>query len=264
MGSTNIQEGSHLNMAYMNSKLRILFKFPCRYRKDMFFESLESLDNNISDKENYLISLTLDDDDEILNSPDVIEKLSTYKNVKIEWGLSGSKIKAVNRSVSDYDFDVIVCWSQDMFASLYGFDEVMRQYILEAIERRGDKDFLIHFPEPDSREFLNVLYVATRQYYDRFGYIYHPSYKSLWCDNESMCVAKMLGRYEYVGIMDLYVHKNPAYHHYKIKRDELFDEQQGHWQDDEANFHARRKLKFDLKEEEIVDKVYLSQTFPYT
>lgn len=248
----------------MDNPLKILFKFPCRYRKDMFFESLDSLNDNIRDRDNYLISLTLDTDDEILNTQEVIERINTYPNVKIEWGLSGSKIKAVNRSMPDYDFDVVICWSQDMFATLFGFDDVMRLYILEAMGKRNDKDFLIHFPEPDAREFLNVLYVATRQYYDRFQYIYHPSYLSLWCDNESMCVAKMLGRYEYFPIMDLYFHKNPAYHHHKAERDQLFDEQQGHWQVDEDNFHTRRRKNFDLKEEEIVDKVYLSKTFPYT
>jgi len=248
----------------MREPLKILFKFPCRYREKLFFESLDSLNDNIRDRNNYHISLTLDTDDSILNTPGVIEKIKTYPNTSIEWGLSNSKIMAVNRNIPDYDFDVIICWSNDMFATFFGFDDIMRQYILQMINNREDDDFLIHFPEPDSREYLNVLYVATRKYFDRFGYIYHPSYLSLWSDNESMCVAKMLGRYEYVDIMDLYVHKNPAYHRHNLERDLLFDEQQGHWQDDEANFHARRRINFDLKEDEIVDKVYLSQTFPYT
>jgi len=94
----------------MDKPLKILFKFPCRYRKEMFFESLDSLNDNIRDRDNYLISLTLDTDDEILNDKEVIEKINTYPNVKIEWGVSGSKINAVNRSVSEYDFDVIICW----------------------------------------------------------------------------------------------------------------------------------------------------------
>jgi len=115
----------------MNEPLKFLFKFPCRFRKDMFFESLDSLNNNIRDRNNYRISLTLDSDDEILNQPEVIERINTYPNVSIEWGLSGSKIAAINRNLPDYG-DVIICWSQDMFATMYGFDDIMRvsMYVL--------------------------------------------------------------------------------------------------------------------------------------
>lgn len=230
----------------------------------MFFESLDSLNNNIRDRDNYLISLTLDLDDDILNTPEVIEKINTYPNVSIEWGVSGSKISAINRSIPDYDFDVIICWSQDMFMEIYGADDIIRDYILQCQNKRGDVDFLFHIPEKDSMEHLNVLYIATKEYFNRFGYIYHPSYLSLWCDNETMCIAKMLGRYEYVGILGLYSHRNPAYHHYNIVKDNLFLEQQGHWQVDEDNFHARRRKNFDLKDEEIVNNNCLSEMFPYT
>jgi hypothetical protein len=212
----------------------------------MFFQSLDSLNDNIRDRNNYLISLTLDSDDIELNNPEVIERISKYSNTKIEWGISGSKIKAINRSFPDYDFDIVICWSQDMFMTMYGADDIMRDYILQVINTRGDKNFLIHFPEPDSREFLNVLYVATREYYDMFGYIYHPSYFSLFCDNETMEVSKLLNRYHYIGIMGLYEHRNPAYHHYNLQKDLLFTEQQNFWQVDEKNFNERKERNFDL------------------
>lgn len=223
--------------------LRILFKFPCRGRREMFFESLNSLDRNIRDRVNYHISLTLDKDDDILNTEEVIEKIKTYNNTTIAWGLSESKIHAINRDLPDYDFDIIICWSQDMFAEFFGFDDIMREYILQSCE---GLDHLIHFPEMDAKEYLNVLYIATRKYFDRFGYIYHPSYISLWCDNESMEVAKILGKYKYIGVPNLYIHKNPAYNHHNIQRDELFDLQQSYWGVDEANFNERMAKNFDL------------------
>lgn len=247
----------------MREPLRILFKYPCRGREALFFQSLDSLDRNIRDRDNYHISLTIDEDDTVLNTPEVIEKINTYPNVSIGWGLSKSKIDAVNRTMPDYDWDVVICWSNDMMATFFGFDDLMRADMYN-IRNNNDDDFLIHYPDADAREFLNVLYIATRKYYDRFGYIYHPSYLSLWCDNETMCIAKMLGRYYYVGTPGLYEHRNAAYHQYNLERDALFNEQQGHWAVDEANFHERRRRNFDLKEDEIVDKFYLSQTFPYT
>ncbi|MES2287400.1 MAG: hypothetical protein V4547_17030 [Bacteroidota bacterium] len=247
----------------MNEPLKILWKFPCRGRVDLFFKSLDSLNDNIRDRNNYLISLTIDTDDVILNTPEVIERINTYPNTSIEWGLSKSKIDAVNRSMPNYDWDVCIVWSNDMVCTFFGMDDIMRADMYNIINNHDD-DFLIHYPEQDAREFLNVLLIVTRKYYNRFNYLYHPSYLSLWCDNETMCVSKMLGRYHYVGTPSLYVHENAAYHQYNLKRDELFNEQQSHWAVDEANFHERRKRNFDLKEDEIVDKFYLSKTFPYT
>lgn len=230
----------------MNEPLKLLFKFPCRGRKEMLIKSLDSLVDNIRDRENYYIALTLDTNDLVLNNQETIEKLLSYPRTHIFWGESYSKVDAINRSMPDCEWDVIICWSNDMFATFYGFDDIMRLYILQAC-MNGGMDALIHFPEPDTKDILNVLYVATRKYYERFNYIYHPSYLSLFCDNETMCVAQLLGRYHYIGTTGLYEHRNPAYSHHGMERDELFDYQQSLWGLDEANFHARKAKNFDLK-----------------
>lgn len=247
----------------MNEPIKLLFKFPCRGRVDLFFKSLDSLNDNIRDRNNYHISLTIDEDDKILNSPEIIERINEYPNTSIEWGISKSKIDAVNRNFPlNYDWNVVIVWSNDMICTFYGMDDVMRDYMHHAINKSGNK-FLCHFPDNDAKEMLNVLYIASREYYEQFNYVYHPSYLSLWADNESMCVAKMLGMYHYFGVPNLYVHENPAYSQYNIPRDELFNEQQGYWAVDEANFHERKKINFELKNEEIVNHL-ISETFPYT
>jgi hypothetical protein len=225
--------------------IRILFKFPCRGRKKLLIQSLESLNMNIRDRDNYHISLTLDTDDLVLNNRETIDILSSYPNTYIAWGQSSTKVEAINRSMPDYDWDVVICWSNDMFATFYGLDDIMRDYILQACGNKG-MDALIHFPEPDTKDILNVLYVATRKYYDRFSYIYHPSYQSLFCDNESMCVAQLLGKYYFIGTPGLYEHRNPAYSHHGMERDELFNFQQSLWDVDERNFNERKARNFDL------------------
>src|SRR5690348_5936771 len=136
--------------------LKILFKYPCRGREKLFFESLDSLNHNIRDRNNYHISLTIDEHDEILNGPEVIERINKYPNVSIGWGLSKSKVDAINRSMPDYDFDVIICWSNDMFMTFPGADDIIRGYVLGIRNTREDFDFLLHLPERDSMEFLNV------------------------------------------------------------------------------------------------------------
>jgi len=223
--------------------MKILFKYPCRGRERLFFESLDSIQNNIRDTDNYHISLTLDTDDEILNRPEVIERIGKYPNTSIEWGLSSSKIEAINRSMPDYDFDILICWSNDMIATFYGFDDVIRQHILEHLP---DLDGLVHFPEPDTKDILNTLYIVTKKYYSRFNYIYHPSYFSLWADNESYDVAKILKRYHFFNFTGLFVHKNPAYSHSLQNRDALFEKQQAYWEQDEKNYYERKGRNFDL------------------
>lgn len=221
--------------------MKILFKYPSRGRESRFFDSLDTIYNNIVDQDNFHVAVTLDTDDEVMCRDEIKGRLANYKNLSVAWGLSESKVDAINRSFPSYDFDIIICWSDDMIWTFYGFDDVIRQHIMEHVP---DGDGLIHFPEPDAKDALNTLYIATRKYYDRFGWIYHPSYKSLWCDNETMLTAKALGRYHFFNFNWLFIHKNPAYGH--LPRDPMFDMQQALWGEDEANFHARKARNFDL------------------
>jgi hypothetical protein len=48
------------------------------------------------------------------------------------------------------------------------------------------------------RQDFNTLCILGKKYYDRFGYIYHPSYKSFWCDNEFTDVANELGKQTFI------------------------------------------------------------------
>jgi len=225
--------------------MKILFKLPSRGRKDRFFQALDSIVNNLQDTENYHIAATLDTDDEIMNNEDVFYKLAEYKNLSVQWGASKNKIDAVNRSIPDISWDVIVICSDDIFFNIYGFDTMIRQ------EMQGhfpEGDGYLHFNEKDSGVNLNVMTVCDRKYYERFNYIYHPEYLSLFADNEQFEVAKMLKRYVYIPY-SIMVHKNPAYSEYGMERDELFNQQQEiGWTIDQETFNRRKAKNFDLHE----------------
>jgi hypothetical protein len=68
------------------------------------------------------------------------------------------------------------------------------------------------------------MYIAGKDYYNRFGFVYDPMFKSLFCDNLVMDVAKHLGKYHYIDIPGVIVHLNPAYGH--SEKDAMFLEQQ--------------------------------------
>lgn len=226
---------------------KILFKYPSRGRREDFFDGLDSIVNNMQDTKNYMISCTLDDDDQVMHTMDVMQKLEEYKQVcdlHIRWGRSSSKIHAVNRDVpvSRY-WDIIVVMSDDMRIRFYGFDTILRMFLGQNV---GEDGGLIHIPDQDAKQHLATMYIATRKFYDRFGYIYHPSYKSLWCDNEIMDIARMFGWYYYNDCPGLIEHLNPAYAHNNKPKDAMFIEQQSYWGVDEANYWSRKRAIQDV------------------
>lgn len=216
--------------------MKILIKYPSRGRPERFFQGLDSIMDNVADTENFHVSATLDIDDETMNNKDVVERINKYQNVSIQWGLSDSKIHAVNRDLPEWG-DIIVVQSDDMRFTFWGFDEIIRNEFQD-----GDLDRLLHLPDFDAKHALATMYIAGREYYNRFGYIYHPSYKSVWADNEAQDVAKQLDKYVYVDCPGVIEHLNPAYGH--LPRDTMFDIQQGFWNEDEANYYKRKLLNF--------------------
>lgn len=223
----------------MSEPLKILIKFPSRGRPDRFFIALDSCVNNIQDRANYHVSCTLDEDDSAMNNSDVIARIHEYENVSIEWGLSKSKIDAVNRSMPDYPWDVVIVHSDDILFTFYGFDTIVRDAFDDGL------DWLVHIPDNDAKSALAVVYIAGKRFYERFGYIYNPVYKSLFCDNEIMEISKAIGRYKYVDIPGIIFHANAAYGH--MERDEMFNRQQEiGWTEDQKTYYERKARNFDL------------------
>jgi len=225
----------------MNKPAKILYKYPSRNRPDRFFEGLDTIIDLSVDKDNYHVACTLDVDDLTMNNNAVINKIESYPNTSIQWGKSKSKIDAVNRSMPDYEFDILVNMSDDMRFNLYGYDQCIR---IDMEANFPEYDGLLHYPDQDAKEWLATMYIAGKNWWNQRGKnIYHPSYKSLWCDNEEMLVAQMLKKYKYCGYQ-INIHLNPAYGH--NEKDEMFLTQQGFWGIDEANYTARKARNFDL------------------
>lgn len=221
--------------------MKILFKYASRSRPEKFFEGMDSIVNNLRDTENYHISCTLDMDDLTMNNIEVIQRIGQYKNTSIAWGLSEGKIHAINRDVPNYPFGIIICMSDDMRFNTYGFDEMIR---LDMQNHFPKCDGLLHYPDQDAKEILAVLYVAGRRWWERRGKkIYHYSYKSLWCDNEEMAVAQILGKYKYIGysIVD---HLCPGWG--RGSKDEMYLRQEKDWDADQQNFNFRQSINFEI------------------
>lgn len=226
--------------------MHLLIKFASRSRPVKFFEGLHNIIDLAADKENYTVFCCLDLDDGTMFAhklllPHIQDQIDQYeekfKHVVFNYGYSKSKIDAINREVPhNIKWDVLVNFSDDMRFVVHGYDELIRQ----GVSINGP-DVFLHYPDSFAKNMLSTMSIMDRQYFERDKYIYHPSYKSLWCDNEAQDVAQTRGRYVYMGIQ-IFDHYHPAYG--TVPWDNQYSMQQAHWNEDETNYKRRKFRNF--------------------
>lgn len=218
--------------------MNLLIKYASRGRPERFFDGLESIYNNMSDRDSFEILCALDSDDPTMNNADVIDKIESLPNISVKWGLSESKVHAINRDIPNHSWDILLVFSDDMRFTFYGIDHFIKSCFADSL------DWHLCLPCQDEKGNIPVLYIAGRTFYDRFGFVYNPVYKSLFCDMEMMEIAKELGRYKFENIPGLFSHLLPAYGH--LPADEMWTEQQRiGWTVDQKTYLERKATRLN-------------------
>jgi hypothetical protein len=175
--------------------MHILIKFPSRGRPDKLrstFLKYVQFAEDIS-KISFLISLDEDDVTTTRTQQIILKKI--HPDTQIFVGKSCGKIGAINRDMDlAPHYDILLLASDDMIPYVKGYDRIIRE---KMIQYYPDTDGVVWFNDGYQKDRLNTLCIMGKKYYERFGYIYHPSYKSLWCDNEFTDVATKLGKQVY-------------------------------------------------------------------
>jgi len=155
------------------------------------------------------ILLSVDHNDPIY-VPDYVEN---HPIVTVVRGTSRNKIEAINRDINEYEheWDVILVGSDDMYPLVKGFDQIILDDMVKHWPDMDgclwydteDQDRASHIPSPRGgqaffQKAICMMPVMGKPYYDRWGYIYHPSYKSFSCDNEQTDQARKLGKIVYI------------------------------------------------------------------
>lgn len=216
---------------------RILFNFASRSRPDKFKRVVRNIAGLVL-SDNYEIVAKIDDDDPLKG-----QYVFNNPKVKFAYGLSENKIHAINRDIPKEGWDIIVDVSDDFVFSKKGFDNVIRKYC-------GPDDCL-HFPEPfaNKQSRLNrnddiiIMAVMGKNYFDRFGYIFNPAYKSLFCDNELTAVAKLTGAYKLIN-QQIFYHAHPQAGFGKADEQTKFTE--SFWNEDGAVYNERKEKGFPV------------------
>jgi len=173
--------------------MKLLIKFPTKVRAKKFLNVLSKYVRFMEDKTNKVI-VSCDLDDISMKENYVTEVINTYDNVELQFSDNKSKIEAINHGMEDLDFDIVLLASDDMVPMVKGYDTIIKNRMKETYP---DTDGVLWFNDGYKGKELNTLCILGKKYYDRFGYIYHPSYNSVWCDNEFMDVANILGKQTY-------------------------------------------------------------------
>jgi hypothetical protein len=177
----------------------------------------------------------------------ILERLKEYlvsygDKIIIQFGTSKSKIDAINRDVNEikerFNFDILVNFSDDMAFTKVGFDDIIRNKFSIHFE---DTNGNLHFNDGYAGDKISTMSIIGRMYYEGFNYIYHPSYVSLWCDNEYTLIAQKSNKIQYFE-EQIFVHNHPSniggFVDEQLKNTESFSEV------DYNNFINRQKNQF--------------------
>jgi hypothetical protein len=231
-----------------SDKKHIILKYPTRHRPIKFMNNLNAYLDKASGKHKITVVITMDIDDSSMNNNPLryymTNKIKNGFDVAFSYGNSEGKIAAINRGVPTTDWDIIISTADDMEPVVQGWDDIIVQDMMREFP---DLDGALNYnndPRLEAKgaegfKTLITLPVIGRKLYDRFGYIYHPSYKSEWCDNEQTEVFEKLGVLRHIN-------SRPIIHKWAENQDALMQRNmQIGVSVDRDNYAKRKALGFD-------------------
>jgi hypothetical protein len=145
-----------------------------------------------------------------------------------------SAIDAINNAAKRCTGDIIIIVSDD-FDCIGDWDNLLRK------ELEGKSDFVLKTKD-GIQKTLVTLPIMDRVYYERYGYVYHPDYKHLFCDQELTAVAEMTGKLIYSDLVFLHNHYTTG----KTQMDAINEKNDLTWNQGQALFNERLKSNFEI------------------
>ena len=175
---------------------KLLLKYPTRGRPELFKSTFGKYRDMLSGNHEYEFVVSLDEDDSTMNTDAMRAWLASQPNTHFHFGKATGKIAAINADMKGLSFDVLLLVSDDMIPILHGYDDVI---FTEMVRNFPAMDGALHFNDGRTGKELNTLSIMGKSLFDKFGYIYHPAYLSLWCDNEFTDVTTAARKVAYIN-----------------------------------------------------------------
>lgn len=218
-----------------------MVKLPSRSRPRQFRRAMQLMVDKAEDTSRLHFLLTVDTDDPQYSqyiALDTVGRLVTLKGIPAAYtfdpGVSTSKIHACNRGMEKVqEWDIVVLASDDMHCQHNGWDQQIRQDMRECFP---DLDGCLWYSDGHQKDIC-TLPIMGRKAYERDGHIYHPAYKSLFCDN---WYTDLWRERNAIVLLDqvLFYHSHPAWG--KAKWDPLYKRNEALWSEDEATYKAMK------------------------
>ena len=176
--------------------MRFLFNYATRQRPHWCLKTLATYYRMLSGKHEYHFVVTIDNDDVVMTSPITLSRLRAFPDLTVFAGDHKNKIDAINDDVPAQDWDVMVVVSDDMIPVVEGFDDHIAKDMIKWFPKF---DGALHYNDALYGKNTTITYsIIGKALYERLGYVYHPDYKSVYCDNEFTAVVRAMDRYRYV------------------------------------------------------------------
>lgn len=153
-----------------------------------------------------------------------------------------SAVEAINNAAKVCQGEIMIVVSDDT-GCFNGWDKAIEGAI------GSHTDFVLKVFD-GIQDWLCTMPVIDRVYYNRFGYIYHPDYKHLFCDTEFTHVADILKKMLWRN--DILI-KHMHYSITKERRDELQIRNDNTWNEGKSLYISRLKRNFGLQNVDIWD-----------
>ena len=227
--------------------MRILLKFPTRSRPQQAMRVIQQYSNMAINPKSIGVAMSCDSDDDSMTRTLVKDEfdriLGQFGWHQIYYGNSKTKIEACNADMEkiEYPWDIAVLVSDDMVPIVRGYDDVIRSHMIASFP---NTDGILWFNDGHQEDKLNTLSVMGRTMYQSFGYIYHPSYKSFYCDTEftDLCKTTLKSKCVYSPTC-IVRHEHPGNGYGGF--DSLYQKNQLAWTHDMDNYINRKQYTVD-------------------
>ena len=228
--------------------MRILLKCPTRSRPGQFIRVLNQYVNLANRPDLLGVCISCDQDDTTMNDASIQTSIKNITN-RVSWseiyyGTSTTKIEAVNADIANitWSWDIVVIVSDDMVPQVKGYDDILRSHM---ITKFADTDGILWLNDGTQGDHLNTISIMGRKMYDSFGYLYHPAYKSLFCDTEftDLCKGPLASKCIYIAYM-LIKHEHPGTG-FPQRNDALYARNNSYWYQDLMTYISRKNYEYD-------------------
>jgi hypothetical protein len=228
--------------------MKILLKCPTRSRPTQFLAVLQKYVELANRPDLLGVCVSCDSDDATMTPAHIQHAIKNITHTaawtEIYYGNSKTKIEAVNADISSvpWEWDIVVLVSDDMRPQIKGYDDVLRSHMMANFP---DTNGILWVNDGTQGDKLNTISIMGRTMYTSFGFLYHPEYKSLFCDTEftDLCKGSLASKCRYIPYV-LIRHEHPGTG-FPERSDALYARNQRYWTEDMYTYISRKTYEYD-------------------